>query len=179
MPKTGQNDFYGDQVVNYLGAVTVVVSNTLNVIGLALPLLYSLSRIFKWTLVTGFFEAIGKSWTPFQFIVFMASPFLLSALIRILPSLVGKIRKSWLYPSGSFTQEGIGRLIDRSSRKGRNGQRLHFLRIAHPQDQSGVQVEVDEETYFQLRDGQTLRVRYHPEKRDMLYLNVAEVNTIL
>ena len=172
-----KNEFYGDRVVYRLQKVTQVVSKILYFGGSLFPLILVLSRMFRFTPLMDLDDPDKTGLSNLGFFILLFSPWPISIFIRKLPEIISKLRRSWLYPRDSFTLRGAGKVTDRETKKGRNDSRLHFLTISHPHDPAGVEVQVDEQTYLQVRTGDTLNISYHPLKSGMLYVNVEKVNS--
>lgn len=169
-----RQEFYADRKAFNLSKVTDVVSRVLWAVAAVVPLVFWLSRIFRWEGILSVFtqsrELALLYMSSFQLNFLIISFFVLSGLIGRLADIVKFVRKSWLYPSRLANREVTAHVRGKSFKNHSDGRKHHLVTIKHPYDNETVSVDVDNETYFRLLEGDSVTIRYNPEEPAIIYM---------
>ncbi|MHA4741207.1 hypothetical protein [Dyadobacter sp. MSC1_007] len=174
------NEFYADLVVYRLEKLAKAINTALFYLFAFAFIVVFVGLIWRQELMNGYlnrFENEVGPWLhleePFRLLV---GVLLFWTLLPFIPTVIHVIRKQWLYPKASLSQQAFAvvqskELVIHPRWRNSNGHpKSFYVKVLHPTSGNLIPVDVEENWYQQLTPGDRVHAYYHPGGGNILYL---------
>lgn len=174
------NEFYADLLVYRLEKLAKAINSVLFYLSAFAFIVVFVGLIWRQELMNEYLNRFEKEVGP---LLHLEEPFrllvgglLFWTLLPFIPTVIHVIRKKWLYPKTSLSQQTFvvvqsKELVIHPRWRNSNGNpKSFYIKVLHPTSANLIPVDVEEDWYQQLIPGDRVHAYYHPSGRDILYL---------